>query len=64
MAESLYCPPETITMVLISYTPVQNKSKKKIKIDFQEKISFAQEWLQSQMTMELTTDSFGYESKA
>lgn len=64
MAESLYCPPETITMVLISYTPVQNKSKKKTKIDFQEKISFAQEWLQSQMTMELTTDSFGYESKA
>ena len=64
MTESLYCPPETITMVLISYTPVQNKSKKKTKIDFQEKISFAQEWLQSQMTMELTTDSFGYESKA
>ena len=64
MAQSLYCPPETITMVLISYTPVQNKSKKKTKIYFQEKISFAQEWLQSQMTMELTTDSFGYESKA
>ena len=25
MAESLCCPPETITMLLISYTPIQNK---------------------------------------
>ena len=24
MAESLYCPPETITTLLIGYTPVQN----------------------------------------
>ena len=26
MAESLCCPPETVTPLLISYTPVQNKS--------------------------------------
>ena len=26
MAESLYCLPETITTLLISYTPIQNKS--------------------------------------
>ena len=25
MAESLYCPPETITMLSISYTPIQTK---------------------------------------
>ena len=25
MAESLCCPPETITTLLISYTPIQNK---------------------------------------
>ena len=25
MAESLFCPPETITTWLISYTPIQNK---------------------------------------
>ena len=28
MAESLSCPPETITALLISYTPIQNKKKK------------------------------------
>ena len=26
MAESLSCPPETITTLLISYTPIQNKT--------------------------------------
>ena len=26
MAESLYCPPETITTLLVSYTPIQMKS--------------------------------------
>ena len=29
MAESLYCPPETIPTVLIGYTPIQKKKKKK-----------------------------------
>ena len=29
MAESLYCPSETITTLLISYTPIQNKKLKK-----------------------------------
>ena len=28
MTESLYCSPETITTLLISYTPIQNKSLK------------------------------------
>ena len=27
MAESLHCSPETITMLLIRYTPIQNKKK-------------------------------------
>ena len=31
MAESLCCPPETITTLLISYTPTQNKNLKKKK---------------------------------
>jgi len=62
MAESLYCPPETIPTVLIGYTPIQKKKKKRI--GFQEKISLVRERLQSQMTMELTKDSFGCESKA
>jgi len=30
MAESLSCPPETITTLLISYTPKQNKKVKKV----------------------------------
>ena len=29
MAESLHCLPETITALLISYTPIQNKKLKK-----------------------------------
>ena len=29
MIESLCCPPETITTLLIGYTPIQNKSLKK-----------------------------------
>ena len=29
MAESLPCPPETITTLLIGSTPIQNKKKKK-----------------------------------
>ena len=29
MAESLHCPPETITALLIGYTPVQHKKFKK-----------------------------------
>ena len=33
MAESLCCPPETITTFLISYTPTQNKNLKKKKKD-------------------------------
>ena len=61
MAESLYCPPETIPTVLIGYTPIQKRKKR---IGFQEKINFVRGWLQSQMTVELTKDSFGYESKA
>ena len=28
MTESLYCPPETITTLLISYTPIRNKKFK------------------------------------
>ena len=28
MAESLYCPPESTTALLIGYTPVQNKNEK------------------------------------
>ena len=32
MAESLHCPPETITTVLISYTPMQNAFRAKNKI--------------------------------
>jgi len=32
-AESLYCPHETITTLLIGYTPIQNKELKK----FEEK---------------------------
>ena len=28
MAESLHCPPETITAFLISYTPIQSKKFK------------------------------------
>ena len=30
-AESLCCSPETITALLISYTPIQNKKFKKLK---------------------------------
>ena len=30
MAESLHCPPETITTLLIGYTPVRNKKLKKM----------------------------------
>ena len=30
MAESLCCPPETITTLLINYTPIQDKKLKKI----------------------------------
>ena len=29
MAESLCCSPETVTTLLIGYTPIQNKVKKK-----------------------------------
>ena len=29
MAESLHCSPQTITMLLISYTPIQNKKFRK-----------------------------------
>ena len=29
MAESIHCSPETITTLLISYTPIQNKKFKK-----------------------------------
>ena len=31
MAESLHCPPETITTLLIGYNPTQNAKKKKKK---------------------------------
>ena len=31
IAESVLCPPETITTLLISYTPIQNVTKKKRK---------------------------------
>ena len=31
LAESHYCPPETITRLLIGYTPIQNKKLKKSK---------------------------------
>ena len=31
VAESLHCPPDTITTLLISYTPIQNKNLKKKK---------------------------------
>ena len=31
MAESLHCSPETITILLIDYTPIQNKKLKKKK---------------------------------
>ena len=31
MAKSLCCPPETITTLLISYTPIQNKKFKEKK---------------------------------
>ena len=34
MAESLWCPPETITTLLINYIPTQNKKLKKINIIF------------------------------
>ena len=30
MAESLGCPPETITTLLIGYTPIQNKKLKEL----------------------------------
>ena len=33
LAESLGCPPGTITALLISYTPTQNKKLKKRKLD-------------------------------
>ena len=33
VAQSLYCSPETITILLIDYTPIQNKILKKIKIN-------------------------------
>ena len=33
MAESLHCSPETITRLLISYTPIQNKKLKKKEIE-------------------------------
>ena len=29
MSESLHCPPETITILFIGYTPTQNKKLKK-----------------------------------
>ena len=32
MAESLHCPPETITMLLIGYTPIQKRKLKKSKL--------------------------------
>jgi len=32
MAESLHCPPETITTPLIGYTPKQNKRLKRKKV--------------------------------
>ena len=32
MAESLCCPPETITTLLISYVPIQNKKFKKVSL--------------------------------
>ena len=32
MAESLCCPPETVTTLLIGYTPIQNKKLKKNKV--------------------------------
>ena len=34
MAESLCCPPETTTILLIGYTPIQNKNLKK-KVSFE-----------------------------
>ena len=36
MAESLCCPPETITTLLFSYTPIQNKKLKKKKQSMQK----------------------------
>ena len=36
MAESLCCPPETITTLLFSYTPIQNKKLKKKTIHAKE----------------------------
>ena len=32
VAESLHCSPETITVLLIGYSPIQNKFKEKIKV--------------------------------
>ena len=40
MAESLLCSPETITVLLISYTPIQNKKVKKFKNTFFKKNGF------------------------
>ena len=42
MAESLHCPPETITTLLIGYTPIQNKKfkRKKMNISFPMVLTF------------------------
>ena len=32
MTELLHCLPETVTILLIGYTPIQNKKVKKIKV--------------------------------
>ena len=36
IAESLYCPPETITPLLINYTPIQNKKFFFLNLDIRE----------------------------
>ena len=46
MAESLLCSPETITVLLISYTPIQNKKVKKFKNTFFKKNGFWPEQLE------------------
>ena len=33
MAKTLCCPPETITTLLIGYTPIENKKFKKLKVE-------------------------------
>ena len=40
MAEVPHCSPETITALLIDYTPIQNKTSKKKKTDILEKVNY------------------------